>query len=141
MMRTLFSALLVILLSTVSAWSAGTTGGYNYISAEDVQKRLQSGPRMIVVDICSVEQYSQGHIPGAIETNAYPVKSEEEKTALAKLLPGIQASADDVVIVCPRGGGGAKNTFDFYKSQGVAEHRLRILEKGMENWPYETQGR
>lgn len=141
MMRTLFSALLVVLLSTASAWSAGTTGGYNYISAEDVQKRLQSGPTMILVDICTVEQFSKGHLPGAIETNAYPVKTEQEKAALAKLLPTLQASGADVVIVCPRGGGGAKNTYDYYKSQGVAENRLLILEKGMENWPFETQSR
>ncbi len=141
MMKILFSLLLLVVLSPLSAWSATTAGGYNYISAEDLQKRLQAGPRMIVVDICSVDQYSKGHIPGAIETNAYPVKTEEEKAALAKLLPAIQSSSDDVVIVCPRGGGGAKNTYDYYKAQGVSEERLLILEKGMENWPYETQGR
>ena len=133
--------LLVLLLSTVSAWSASTKGGYNYISADDVQKRLNSGPAMILVDICTVEQFSKGHVASSIETNAYPVKTEPEKARLAKVLPTIQASAEDVVIVCPRGGGGAKNTVDFYKSQGVAEERLLILDKGMDNWPYDTQSR
>jgi rhodanese-related sulfurtransferase len=140
-MKRLSLVLLVFLLSTVSAWSAWTKDGYHYISAEDVQKRLNHGPAMILVDICSVEQFSKGHVAGAIETNAYPVKTEQEKASLAKVLPTIQASAEDVVIVCPRGGGGAKNTVDFYKSQGVAEERLLILDKGMDNWPYETQSR
>jgi len=40
------------------------------------------------------------------------------------------------VIVCPAGGGGARNTYDFLKSQGVPESRMRILEKGQKGWPY-----
>jgi rhodanese-related sulfurtransferase len=96
---------------------------------------------MVLVDICVVEQFAKGHIPGSIETNAYPVETDEQRQNLAKVLPKIQESAGDVVIVCPRGGGGAKKTFDFYKSQGVDEKRLLILEKGMDKWPYETEAK
>lgn len=141
MFRKLIPALLIVLMSTVSAGAFWSSGGYNYIAADEVQKRLGSGPAMILVDICPADQFSKGHIPGSIETNAYPVKTEAELASLAKVLPQIQASTDDVVIVCPRGGGGAKSTYDFYKSQGVAEERLFILEKGLEKWPYETQSR
>jgi hypothetical protein len=38
-------------------------------------------------------------------------------------------------------GGGAKNTFDFYKSNGVEEKRLLILEKGMDKWLYEEKNK
>lgn len=138
MLKKLIPALLIVLMSTLSAWSSG---GYNYLAAEEVQKRLTDGPSMILVDICPADQFSKGHIPGSIETNAFPVETEEQRARLGEVVPHIQASTDDVVIVCPRGGGGAKRTYDFYKSQGVAEERLFILEKGLEKWPYETQSR
>ena len=96
---------------------------------------------MILLDICPAEQFAKGHIPGSIETNAFPVKTEEEKALLDAKLSTISASNDDVIIVCPRGGGGAKNTFDFYSSKGVDQKRLLILEKGMDNWPYEKEAK
>ncbi len=128
----------ILLWSAAASWAAAG-GGYRYISAADLQKRLQSKSPMILVDICPVEQFAKGHIPGAIETNAYPVDTEEQRERLAKLLPRIQSSADDVIILCPRGGGGAKKTVDFYTSKGVDPKRLLILEKGMDAWPYETE--
>jgi hypothetical protein len=83
-----------------------------------------------------LDQYAQGHLPGSIETNAFPVKTEEEKARLDKAMPKINASSDDVVILCPKGKLGAENTFNYYKSKGVAEKRLLILENGMAGWPY-----
>ncbi|HBG18080.1 MAG TPA: hypothetical protein DDY32_02030 [Desulfobulbaceae bacterium] len=115
--------------------------GFNYISADALHERLQNKSPMILVDICVLEQFAKGHIPDSIETNAYPVETEEQRQSLAKALPWIQASTDDIIIVCPRGGGGAKKTFEFYKSQGVDEKRLLILEKGMDKWPYETEAK
>ena len=120
-----------------SVWAASSN--YKYISAADLQKRINDGSPMILIDICPVEQFAKGHIRGSIETNAYPVKTQAEKDRLAQYLPKIKASSDDVIIICPRGGGGAKNTFDFYKSNDVDAERLLILEKGMEAWPYETE--
>jgi rhodanese-related sulfurtransferase len=134
-------AAFTITLSVAAAagsWAA-SSDGYNYISAADLQKRLQAKSPMILLDICPVEQFAKGHIPGAIETNAYPVDTDEQRERLAKVLPKIQASPDDVIILCPRGGGGAKKTFDFYKSKGVDPKRLIILEKGMDAWPFETE--
>lgn len=136
MLRKLIFVLMVTLLASTGAWA--DQGDYKYISASDLQERLQKKSPMILVDICVVEQFAKGHIAGSIETNAYPVETEDQRQGLAKALPQIQASQDDVIIVCPRGGGGAKKTFDFYKSQGVDPKRLLILEKGMDKWPYET---
>jgi hypothetical protein len=64
------------------------------------------------------------------------VKSDEERARLDKTLERINATAAEVVIVCPRGGGGAKNTYDYLKAKGVDEKRLFILEKGMEGWSF-----
>ena len=38
------------------------------------------------------------------------------------------------MIVCPRGAGGAKRTYDHLLQQGIAAERLLILEKGQEGW-------
>lgn len=140
MAKRLIAAFAITLVVVASAGSlAASSDGYNYISAADLQKRLQAKSPMILVDICPAEQFAKGHLPGAIETNAYPVDTDEQRERLAKVLPQIQASKDDVIILCPRGGGGAKKTFDFYKSKGVDPKRMLILEKGMDAWPYETE--
>jgi len=138
MSRKIFGVCVLFLVAAAVSWAAAGDG-YNYISAADLQKRLQAKSPMILLDICPVEQFAKGHIPGAIETNAYPVDTDEQRGRLAKVLPQIQASKDDVIILCPRGGGGAKKTFDFYKSKGVDPQRMLILEKGMDAWPYETE--
>jgi rhodanese-related sulfurtransferase len=138
MMKKLFAASAMFLVATAVSWAASAYG-YNYLSAADLQKRLQAKSPMILLDICPVEQFAKGHIPGSIETNAYPVDTDEQRERLAKVLPQIQASKDDVIILCPRGGGGAKKTFDFYKSKGIDPKRMLILEKGMDAWPYETE--
>ncbi len=57
---------------------------------------------------------------------------------MAEHLDTLKASTDDIVIVCPRGGGGAKNTFDFYRDNGIDASRLLILKKGMDKWPFDT---
>lgn len=138
MMKKIIVAWTILLVAAAVSWAA-SADGYKFISAADLQKRLQTKSPMILLDICPVEQFAKGHIPGSIETNAYPVDTDEQREQLAKVLPQIQASKDDVIILCPRGGGGAKKTFDFYKSKGIESNRLLILEKGMDAWPYETE--
>jgi rhodanese-related sulfurtransferase len=91
---------------------------------------------MLIVDIQPPADFAKGHFKGAIETNAYPLKTDDEKQRIDKTLQRINAAPDDIVIVCPRGGGGAKNTWDYLKSKGVPEGRMYILEKGSEGWPY-----
>lgn len=141
MKKAVMTLLAAILVCTLGATMAISAEGYNYITADELNARLAAGSPMIIVDICPVDQFAKGHIKGSIETNAFPVKTDEEKARLAKILPKIKASGDDLVIVCPRGGGGAKNTVDYYKAGGVEEKRLLILEKGMDNWPFATEGK
>lgn len=134
---TLFS--LLLLAGFVGLGLVHASEGYKYISAKELSARLDTGAPMIIIDICSVEQFAEGHIKGSMETNAYPVKTDAERARLAELLPKVKSTSEDVVVVCPRGGGGAKRTVEYYKSNGVEENRLLILEKGMTGWPYETE--
>jgi rhodanese-related sulfurtransferase len=131
--------LLITFLTCALATVATAAEDYNYIAAKAVKDRLDAGSPMIIVDICPAQQFAGGHLAGSIETNAYPVKTDAEKGRLAQQLAKLQASADDIVVVCPGGAGGAKRTVDFYKTQGVDEKRLLILEQGMNQWPYETE--
>ena len=89
-----------------------------------------------MVDIQPAADFAKQHLPGSIETNAFPAKSDEEKGRLNKALPAINASKAPVIVLCPRGKSGAKNSYDYLQSKGVAENRLQILEGGIADWPY-----
>jgi rhodanese-related sulfurtransferase len=123
---------LVFLFSAVLLYASQN----NMIKPEELKNWLTSGKKVILVDIQPHEDFVKGHIKGSIETNAYPASKDEEKKRLDKVLPIIQKSNDPVVIICPRGRSGAKNTYDYLKSKGVPENRLYILEGGMAGWPY-----
>jgi len=123
---------LVFLFSAVLLYASQN----NMIKPEELKNWLTSGKKVILVDIQPHEDFVKGHIKGSIETNAYPASKDEEKKRLDKVLPIIQKSNDPVVIICPRGRSGAKNSYDYLKSKGVPENRLYILEGGMAGWPY-----
>ena len=138
MMKRTVGVMSTLLFATESGL-ASYRGSYNYVAADTLQKRIAGKAPMIIIDICPVEQFAAGHIKGSLETNAYPVKTDAEKASLAKLLPKLKASSEDIILVCPMGGGGAMNTFDFYTENGVEEKRMLILENGISGWPYEKE--
>jgi len=116
--------------------SAAMALDYKYISAEDVKSKLENKEPMHLVDIQVEQEFAKHHIPGAMATYSYPVKSEEEKGKLDAIIEKLQADNSPVVVICPRGEGGAKRCYEHLKEKGVAEDRLLILEKGQEGWPY-----
>lgn len=122
----------LILLQATTTFASG----YNFIKPDQFKQWLESDKKVIIVDIQVPAEFKKRHFKDSLETNAYPVKSDEERKRLDATLEKINATQDDVVIVCPRGGGGAKNTYDYLKGKGVAEKQLFILEKGMEGWPH-----
>jgi len=128
-------------LSLAAAFQASLVAGmfssYNYISPEETAKMIREEPSKIaLVDIQVKEGFDKEHLKGALETTAYPVKTDAEKARLAKLLPTFQPD-QKVVIVCPRGAGGAERAYDYYKELGVKNENLVILTKGQEGWPRE----
>jgi rhodanese-related sulfurtransferase len=128
--------ILVLTLMLALVATAAFAASYNYVKPEVFKGWLESGKEVVIVDIQVPAEYAKRHFKGAIETNAYPVKSDEERVRLDKTLERIKATTAEVVIICPRGGGGAKNTYDYLKAKGVDEKRLLILEKGMEGWTF-----
>ncbi len=130
------TAVLVASLLLVAA--AALAADYRYVSADTFKGWLEGGKQMIIVDIQPPADFGRKHFKGAVETNAFPVSSDDDKRKLDGVLKKIGATRDDIVIVCPRGGGGARNTYDYLKSRGVEETRMYILEKGAAGWPWPT---
>ncbi|MBJ6798729.1 rhodanese-like domain-containing protein [Geomonas propionica] len=140
MRRIMALTLAVAVFLTATAAFAGPLfgGNYQYVAPSDFKKWLETGKKMQIVDIQVPAEFQQHHFKGAVQTNAFPVKSAEDKQKLDRVLPQLTASREEIVIICPRGGGGAKNTYDYLKGKGIAEARMHILEDGMQGWPYPT---
>lgn len=116
--------------------STAMAKSYRYISPAQAKDNLEQQVAMQLVDIQVAQEFSQHHLPGALPTYAYPVKSDSDRAKLAAVLPQLKSSTAPVVVICPRGGGGAKRAYDYLQSQGIAAERLLILEKGQQGWPY-----
>jgi len=108
----------------------------NYVKPVVFKQWLQSHKSMILVDIQPSEDFLEQHFKGSIMTDAYPVKTVEDRKRLDPAVKKAKASKGDVVIVCPRGKTSANDAYDYLKSQGIPESRLLILEGGIDGWPY-----
>ncbi len=126
---------LVLLVLIHSPLSAGEKQ-YNTMLPEELKNRIQAGTSQCILDIQVEEEFSEHHIRGAVPTYAYPVKTDEEKARLETEVARLKGSDDPVIIVCPRGGGGARRTYEYLLEKGIADDRLFILEKGQAGWPY-----
>lgn len=132
--RSCFFLLLVVLLVSSSSWAGD--GKYNYINPADLEARLTANEATNIVDIQVEEEFVQHHIKGAIPTYAYPVKSDVDRVKLDATVERLKTNDDPVVVVCPRGGGGATRTYDYLLQQGLSPERLAILKKGQAGWTY-----
>lgn len=111
---------------------------YNYYTADHLKSALDTDAAFTLLDIQVADEFTAHHIAGAVETNAYPVKSDEDKAKLEMQLDTLIADSNDIVIVCPRGGGGAERTYQYLEANGIASNRIYILEGGQAEWPFEN---
>lgn len=108
---------------------------YQYYSAEKTKGAIEKGEKIILLDIQVKEEWDAHHIKGAIPTHAYPVKTDEEKAKLDKVLPKLEGK-QPIIVICPGGAGGATRTIDYLTTKGIKAERLFILENGQSKWPY-----
>ncbi|WP_024955203.1 rhodanese-like domain-containing protein [Sulfurospirillum arcachonense] len=110
---------------------------YNYISAEKTAELIKNDSESIVlVDIQEKDDFKEEHLKGAVSTYAYPVKTDEERARLTALIPTIK-SGQKIIIICPRGGGGANRAYDFFLKSGLKKDTLFTLTDGQYGWPRE----
>ncbi|WP_277058015.1 rhodanese-like domain-containing protein [Trichlorobacter lovleyi] len=126
----------IALFFVLSIASATVALAANYIEPQELKELFDKKKPVILVDIQPATDFEVQHLPGSIETNAFPAKTDEEKARLDKALTVIKASKDPVVVVCPRGKSGAKNSYQYLESKGVPEDRMQILEGGIAEWPF-----
>ena len=130
-----FLPLLLTLLLTTTVLPVSVLA-YQYISAEEVKQNIAANTPMTLVDIQVEDEFNQHHINGAVATYAYPVKSAGDKEKMNAALTTLKTNQDLAVVVCPRGGGGAKRAYDYLLESGISESRVFILTKGQADWPY-----
>jgi rhodanese-related sulfurtransferase len=109
-------------------------GKYNYINAADLEARLNTSQPTNLVDIQVEDEFTKHHIKGATPTYAYPVKSDADRSKLDTIVEQLKTNAAPVVVVCPRGAGGATRAYDYLLQQGISADRLLILENGQGGW-------
>lgn len=123
-------------LCIVSATMPLSVFAMQYISADVVKQNIQQQTPMTLIDIQVEDEFAQHHIVGATPTYAYPAKSTADRAKLDPIVEQLRKSDEMAVIICPRGGGGAKNTHEYLLESGIASDRLYILTKGQAAWPY-----
>ena len=127
---------ILIITASFLAAAAALASNYNFISPEKTKTWIETQAPVTIVDIQVKEEFVSHHLPGSIPTYAYPVKSKLEKSRLDDIVAMSIAKGNPVIVVCPRGGGGAKRCYDYMKSQSVPEDKLLILKGGIADWPY-----
>jgi rhodanese-related sulfurtransferase len=125
-----------MLLALCLAATAAQAKDFNFISPGALKMKMDKGEPMHLMDIQVEDEYAAHHLRGAVKTCAYPVKSAEEKAKLDQFIATAKKDDLPVVVICPRGGGGAERAYRHLKESGIAEDRLLILEKGQQGWPY-----
>ena len=132
---------LAALLLCVAGNAFAMKDSYNYMSPAALQNAIDTKADVAIVDIQVADEFKAHHIKGAIETGAYPVKTVAETEKLNAALNSLKSSTKPVVVICPRGKGGAERTVNYLAKQGIAPYRLFILTNGQDGWPYAVESK
>jgi rhodanese-related sulfurtransferase len=125
-----------VLVSWLFCSQVALAQSFNYVTAQELKKQMDTGNAPMVVDVQSERDFARGHLPEAISTKAFPVSTPDQRERLKPVVAQILASSKNVVIVCPAGADAAENAYKFLKEQGVPEQRLSILKGGQSKYPY-----
>ena len=109
---------------------------FNYLKADQFKGWIENDKPVIIVDIQVKDEFAAHHFKGSIETNAFPLKTDAQKQQILPAVEIFKQTGHDVVVVCPRGGGGAKRCYSYLKSQGIPEEKITILKGGIDKWPH-----
>lgn len=106
---------------------------WQYMTADELTKKLDAGDPVIVLDIRPDDMYNNGHIKGAYHVSVFPVDTEEQEKTLKDAAKNLGGD-DPIVIICKTGNKGAKRTISVLQDEGIKADRLFILEGGGDGW-------
>jgi len=109
---------------------------FNYYTAEQLKTAIEKKENIYILDIQVKEEYDAHHIKGAVPTYAYPVKTDEDKAKIDKVMNDFKDKDSKIIVICPKGQGGAERTVDYLNEKKIKEDRIFILEKGQAGWSY-----
>jgi len=109
---------------------------WQYMTAAELEAKLENGDPVIVLETRPDDMYNAGHIPGAYHVPAFPVDTEEKEQLLVDATANLGGDAP-IAIVCKTGNKGAKRAISVLIEAGIDEKRLFILEGGGEGWTSE----
>lgn len=100
---------------------------YHKITAEQAKERLDSGDKLILLDVRTQEEYDAGHIEGAILLPNETITDTDQPD----ILPDLDA---EILIYCRSGNRSAQAA-----NKLVAQGYTNIYDfGGIIDWPYET---
>ncbi len=122
----LLALLIVCAIAAVKLYTARTGGGARTLTAAEAKARLDSGDPVVVLDVRTQAEYSEGHIPGAL-----CLPNETIGGAAPAALPDKDA---EILVYCRSG-----------RRSAEAARKLtelgytRVFDfGGIQSWPYET---
>ena len=106
--------------------AAAESAGYKTISPEDVKKLMDSGGDIIIADVRTAEEFSVGHLTGAVNIPVETISDEKPEE-----LPDLNAM---IIIYCRTG----NRTRTAYEKLAALGYTNVNDMGGIVDWPYET---
>ena len=108
----------------------------NFMPVDEFKSMLDSHKPVVIADIQKSQEFKKHYFYAAIETSAYPVKTDADKRLLDKVVDMYEKTGYPIVIVGPRGGSPSKGAYQYLLEQDVPGNEIFILEGGIRDWPY-----
>ena len=86
----------LVILSAVVLAACAQSVQVDSVSADLVQQRIEAGTAPLILDVRTIEEYEEGHVPGAIH-----IPHDELESRLGELTVGLD---DEVIVYCKAGG-------------------------------------
>ncbi len=107
---------------------------YNFITMKQFRSDIKVSEKYLLLDIQTKSDFVKDHFKGAIGTNAYPVKSINDKRKLDNVLSLLRSSDKNIIIINPKNNDSARRAFNHLKSIGIKQNRMFILDGQKSSW-------
>lgn len=120
--------LIVIMLSLAFAsCGKGEEASYSQVDAAKAKELMETEDNYVILDVRTDEEYSEGHIPGAMLIPDYEIEDKAESMLKDK---------DQLILVYCRSGNRSKGASEALAKLGYTN----VVEfGGISDWPYEIE--